>query len=116
MEEQRSVIRFLWSECVSGAEIHRRLSTQYGNCILPQTSVYERIEEFKNVRTSVTHEDGARRPSTSTTDDNIERVGNMVLLDTRLIIDEVVNRLQVSHGSAYEIINNILAFSKVCAR
>ena len=34
-EEQRSVIRFLWSEGVSGAEIHRRLSAQYGNSVLP---------------------------------------------------------------------------------
>jgi hypothetical protein len=36
-EEQRAVIRFLRSEGVSGAEIHRRLSTQYGN----SRSVYE---------------------------------------------------------------------------
>jgi hypothetical protein len=40
-EEQRAVIRFLWSEVVSGAEIHRRLSTQYGNSALPRRSVYE---------------------------------------------------------------------------
>jgi hypothetical protein len=40
-EEQRAVIPFLWSEGVSEAEIHRRLSTQYGNSALPRTSVYE---------------------------------------------------------------------------
>ena len=55
-EQQRSVIRFLWSEGVSGAEIHRRLSAQYGNSVLPQRGVYEWIEKFKNVRTNVTHE------------------------------------------------------------
>ena len=55
-EEQRSVIRFLWSEGVSGAEIHRRLSAQHWNSVLPQRSVYEWIEKLKNVRTSVTHE------------------------------------------------------------
>jgi transposase len=73
-EEQRSVIRFLWSEGVSEAEIHRRLSAQYGNSVLPQRSVYEWIEKLKNGRTSVTHEEGAGRPSTATTDDNTERV------------------------------------------
>ena len=46
-EEQRSVIRFLWSDGVSGAEIHRRLSAQYWNSVLPQRSVYEWIEKFK---------------------------------------------------------------------
>ena len=80
-EEQRSVIRFLWSEGVSGAEILRRLSAQYGNSVLPQHSVYEWIEKLKNGRTSVTREEGARCPSTDTTDDNIECVHDMVLLD-----------------------------------
>jgi hypothetical protein len=68
------VIRFLWSEGVSGAEIHRRLSAQYGNSVLPQRSVYEWIEKVKNGRTNVTREEGAGRPPTATTDDNNERV------------------------------------------
>jgi hypothetical protein len=79
--EQRSVIRFLWSDGVSGAETHRRLSAQYGNRVLLQRSVYEWIEKFKNCRTNVTLEEGAGRPSTATTDDNIEGVRDVVLLD-----------------------------------
>jgi hypothetical protein len=78
-EEQRSVIRFLWSEGVSGAETHRRLSAQYGNRVLPQRSVYEWIEKLKNGRTNIAHEEGARRPSTATTDDNNERICDVVL-------------------------------------
>jgi len=72
-EEQRAVIRFLWSEGVPGAEIHRRLSTQYGDSALPRRSVYEWIEEFKSSRRSVTHKEGAGRPSTSTTDEMIQQ-------------------------------------------
>jgi hypothetical protein len=71
-EVQRSVIRFLWSEGVSGAEIHRRLSTQHGDSALPRRSVYEWIEKFKSGLTSVTHEEGAGLPSTSTTDEKIQ--------------------------------------------
>jgi hypothetical protein len=82
-EEQRSVIRFLWSDGVSGAELNRRLSAQYGNSVLPQRSVYEWTEKLKNGRTSVTHEEGSGRQSTATTDDSIERVHDMVLLDRR---------------------------------
>jgi hypothetical protein len=37
------------------------------------------------------HEEGARRQSTSTNDDDIERVHDMVLLDKWLTIDEVAN-------------------------
>ena len=43
-EEQRAVIRFLWLEGMPGAEIHWRLSTQYGDSALPRRSVYEWIE------------------------------------------------------------------------
>jgi hypothetical protein len=72
------MIHFLWYEGVSGAEIHQRLSAQYGKSVLPQRSVYEWIEKLKNGRTSVTHEEGAGRLSTATTDDNIERVHDSV--------------------------------------
>ncbi|PNF23181.1 hypothetical protein B7P43_G02737 [Cryptotermes secundus] len=115
-EEQRSVIRFLWSEGLSGAAIHQRLSGQYGKSVLLQRSVYEWIEKLKNCCTSVMHEEGARQPSTATNEDNIEHARDMVLLDRRVTIDEVANHLQISHGSAYEIIHNRLGFHKVCAR
>ena len=82
---------------------------------MPQRIVYEWIEKFKNGRTSVTHEELAGCPSASTTD-NTERLRYLVLLDRRLTIDEVPNRLQNSHGSAYEIIHNRIGFHKDCAR
>jgi hypothetical protein len=63
--------------------------------VLPQRNVFAGIEKVKNGRTSFTHEEVAGRPSTATTDDNIERVRDMVLLDRQLTIDEVANRLQI---------------------
>jgi hypothetical protein len=99
-----------------GLKVYQGLSAQYGNSVLPQRSVYEWIEKVKNGCTNVTLEEGAGRPSTATTDDNIERVRDVVLLDRRLTIDKVANRLQIRHGSAYEIIHNRLGFHKVCAR
>ena len=65
------MVPFLWSEGESGAKIHRRLLRQYGDSALSRRSVYEWIEKFKSGRTSMTHEDGAGRKSTSTTDEKI---------------------------------------------
>ena len=62
-EDQRSVIRFLWAECVKGTEIHTRLYTQYGDNALPRRSVYEWIKMFKNRRTSVMDAERSGRPS-----------------------------------------------------
>jgi hypothetical protein len=39
-----------------------------------------------------------------------------VILQTRQVTVEVAHQLQISHGAAYEIIHNRLAFHKVCAR
>jgi hypothetical protein len=57
--------------------------------------LYEWIGKLKNDRTSVTHEEGAGRLSTATTDDNTEGVRDMVLLDRQLTIDEGANHLQI---------------------
>ena len=40
----------------------------------------------------------------------------MVLLDRRVTIDEMAYVLQISHGSAYEMMHNKLRFHKVCGR
>jgi hypothetical protein len=59
-EEQRAVILFLWAEGVPGAEMHRRISVQYGNRVVSQQMVYKWTERFKNGHTSIKHEEGAR--------------------------------------------------------
>ena len=70
-EEQRAVVRFLWSEGSSGTKIHQRLLAQYGDNALSKTTVYEWIEKFKTGRTSVKHAEGAGCPSTSTSEEKI---------------------------------------------
>ena len=103
-EEQRAVVRFLWSEGSSGTKIHQKLLAQYGDNALSKTTVYEWIEKFKTGRTSVKHAEGAGRPSTSTSEEKIEQAQQMILANRRITIDEVAQSLQISFGSAQEII------------
>ena len=58
-EEQRTVIQFLWSKGVSGAEIHWSFLTQYRNSALPKRNVYKWIEKFKSGQTRVDYTEGA---------------------------------------------------------
>jgi len=78
--------------------------------------VYEWIEKFTSGRTNVTHEEGAGRPSTSINDEKIQQAREMVWTNRRVAIDEVACSLQISHGSAHQIIHDELGFHKVCAR
>jgi hypothetical protein len=61
------------------------------------------------------HEEGAGHPST-TTDEKIQQTQEMVLANRQVTVDEVACSLQMSHGSAYQIIHNELGFHEVCAR
>ena len=113
-EEQRAVNRFLWSEGVSGAEIHWGLLSQYGDSALLFRSVNKWIDMFKCGRKSMMHEAGS--PLTSTTDEKIKQVQHIVMANQRVTIDNVACSLQINHGSAFRIIHNELGFHKVCAR
>jgi len=73
------------------------------------------IQKHKNGRKSVKQQEGAGRPSTSITDAKTERVRDTILQNRGVTIDEVAHQLPISHGTAYETINNRLAFHKVCA-
>lgn len=82
------MIRYLSSKVVSGAEIHLRLLSQYGDSALMRRNMYEWIGKFKNGRASMTHE-VARRPTTCTTDAKIQQAREMVTANWRIIIDEI---------------------------
>jgi hypothetical protein len=62
IEEQHTVVCFLWAEGVKSAEIHPRMLAQYGARTMHQRKIYEWIERFKEGRTSVTDESRPGRP------------------------------------------------------
>jgi len=64
VEEQRSVIRFLWSEGVKPSEIYRRMNVQYGDSCLSQGRVCEWVESFQNGRQNVSDGHRSGRPVT----------------------------------------------------
>ena len=72
--------------------------------------------KFKSGWTSVNHKEGAGRSLTSTTKENNEQAQQMILADRSITIDEQAHSLQISRGSAYQIIHDNLRFQKVSAR
>jgi transposase len=107
------VRQFLWAEIITGAEMHRRMSVQYGDSVVSQQIAYEWNERLRNGCTSIKNEEGDGRPSMSITDANTQQVFGMILQNRWVTIDEVAHKLQISRGSAYEIIHNRLAICRV---
>ena len=105
-EEQRSTIRFLMGEGCKGPEIIQRLRGQYGDKALPRSTVYLWLKHFKNGRTRVPDEGRSGRPVTSTTANNIAAAERLILNDRRVSVMEIAQALDISVGSAYDIIHS----------
>ena len=76
-QEQRSVVRFLFSEEVKPIDVCRRMRIPYGDRCLIRTQVYEWTEKFKNGVSSVE----SPRPGpafTAVTEDDTAAVENVI--------------------------------------
>lgn len=113
IEVQRAGIQFLWLEGVSGAEIHWRFLYQYRQSAfrtevcMSELRSFERREEKKAGQAwCMKREQDAL--STSTTDEKIQQAWYIVMVNWWVTIDYVACFLWISHGSAFQIIQNEL--------
>jgi len=74
------------------------------------------VERFKSGRRHVTDEGRSGRPSTSRTQDHIDRSDAIIREDRRITVSEVAAHLDISYGFAYAILHDDLGYRKVCAR
>jgi hypothetical protein len=89
IEEQRTVVRFLWTEGVKSTEIYHQMLAEYGAYTMREQKIYEWIECSKEGRKSVMDESRPGRPSTSHTDQHIQRVDALIREDQRLTLSHV---------------------------
>ena len=76
--EQRIIIKFLTKESCNPSEIFSRLKKQYGEKTLSNVSVYKWSSAFKKGRETVENEPHERRPRTSITGENRDRVDALI--------------------------------------
>lgn len=115
MHQRKTAIPCLWAEGLRDAEIHRGLSAQHGENVLPQRSVYKRIDMFKNCRKKCHWRRTIRAPIHSGYWRERWTV-RVLILDNR---DDNCRwsgkKQEISHSSAYEIFQR-LHFRKSYAR
>ena len=71
---------------------------------------------FSEGREDVSDEERSGRPSTSTTDENIDEVKKLVLANRRITVREVAEDLNISIGLCHSIITNSLGMRRVAAK
>ena len=72
--------------------------------------------EFKRGRESIKDDPKSRCPSTVTTQENIDRIHQMVMNDRRLTISHLANVISISRERVENILHNERGMSKVSAR
>ena len=78
--------------------------------------VYKWVERFRNGCESVEDEERSGRPSTSETQENVERVSEMIRSNRRLTIREISEDMNISYGSVQNILTTDLNMRRVSAK
>ena len=92
------------------------LTKAYGEYAMSKTRVCELYKRFQDGREDVEGDERPGRPSTSTTDENVEKVKEMVMNDCRITIREVADDVAISIDSCHEIFSNVLGMERVTAK
>ena len=79
--EQRFNIKFLMKLDTKGPEIHQMLQQVYGEDPLKERTVFKWVQRFRGGREDPKDDARSGRPSTSSGDENINRVRSLVLSD-----------------------------------
>ncbi|KAG5344749.1 MOS1T transposase, partial [Acromyrmex heyeri] len=82
--DQRICIKFCMKNKIKCADAFRMLTVAYGEATLDRSNVYRWYKMFSEGRENVNDEERAGRPSTSTTDENIDEVKKIVLANRRI--------------------------------
>jgi len=76
--EQRINMKFCFKLQKSAKETHEILKLVYGDAAVTMKTVYKWFERFRNGCESDEDEERSGRPSTSKTQENVERVSEMI--------------------------------------
>ncbi|EDW55836.1 GM17389 [Drosophila sechellia] len=92
------------------------LEKSFGNDTLKKTVVYQWHERFRSGRESVNDDERSGRPSTSKTDENIDKIKDWMIVDRKLTIREMAEELDIAFGSVQDILVNDLGLRRVAAK
>jgi transposase len=101
--EQWINIKFLVKLGKSGPEICQMLQQAYGEDALKRSTVFKWLHRYREGRKDPTDNKRLRHPSTSHSDENIDRAHSLVLSDRRMTFQGIADELQIGKTFVYSI-------------
>lgn len=113
---QRWATWFLLKEGATPADVHRRLQSVCGDGAPSRRTVYNWAELFTGGRDSAEKGTSSGRPRTAVSEENVQRVEDMIADDRRITVRELADILGIGPASVHEILSTHLNVRKVVAR
>ena len=101
--EQRCAIKFCVKFGESATVTFEKLQRAYGEHSLSRAQVFRWHRSFLEGQEQMKDEPLAGRPSTSKTDDNVERVRSLVMSDRRLPLRTISSELSLNRFTVHQI-------------
>ena len=96
--EQRSAIKFSLRDKISVEETFRMLQKVFGDLTISQKNVYKWYKDFKESRERVDDLKRPGRPSTSTHEQHVNQIKELVHKSRRLTIRDLAGTIGISRG------------------
>ncbi|KAJ8961666.1 hypothetical protein NQ318_021264 [Aromia moschata] len=110
--EQRMVIQFCVKLEKSAVETTPILKKAFGVDCLSDRQIFRRHKAFAEGREDVNDENRARRPSTSSSDDNVKRVRDLLNTHSRLSVRLISETLDITKTIVHEMVSESLGMRK----
>ena len=114
--EQQINRKFLVRLGKTPTEALKLLQEVYGDDMMSRTRLLEWHRRFKEGREEVEDDHRSGGPSTSRTDENVERVRQKVLIGRRLTVRMIADELGINSERVWRIITEDLGMRKICAK
>jgi len=114
--EQHVNVKFCVELGKPTTETYDLLKKVYGDECLSRTQVFDWFKRFKEGREEIGDDQCPGHPSTSKTDANIEKVGEIVRQSHRLSIRAVAELINIDKETVRQILHNNFNMKKVCSK
>ena len=106
--EQRSAIKFCLRNEISVSETFRMLQRAFDHLTMSQKNVYKWYKDFKEGRERVNDLERPGRPSTSTDEQHLNQIKELLHKNRRLTIRDLADTIDISRGSLNTVLKDIL--------
>ena len=114
--EQRINLKFLVRLGKTPTETFNSLQEVYGDATMSRTRIFEWHKRFREGKEDMEDDPRSGRPTTSRTNENVERVKEKVRSDRRLTVRMIADELNMNSERVWRIITEDLGMMKVCAK